>query len=69
MNNSTGKTVSLKLGFLPAGNYEAEIWADAKNSDKEPTEIKKIIQSVRSGENLKVTMSKNGGFVAVLKRK
>jgi alpha-glucosidase len=69
MNNSTGKTVNLKLGFLPAGVYEAEIWADAKNSDKEPEEIKKINQSVGAGDDLKVTMSKNGGFVAVLRKK
>jgi alpha-glucosidase len=68
MNNSIGKTVTLKLDFLPSLNYEAEIWADAKNSDKEPMEIKKIKKSVKTGDEIKVTMAKNGGFVAFLKR-
>ena len=47
MNNSIGKSVTLKLDFLPAGNYEAESWSDTKNSDKEPMEIKKSVQSVK----------------------
>ncbi len=46
MNNSIGKSIDLKLNFLPAGDYEAEIWADAKNSDKEPMEIKKSTKSL-----------------------
>jgi alpha-glucosidase len=69
MNNRVGKSVPLKLDFLPAGDYEAEIWADAKNSDKEPMEIKKTTKSVKSGDEIKVTMAKNGGFVALVKRK
>ena len=69
MNNQAGKTISLLLDFLPAGNYEAECWSDAKNSDKEPMELKKVKQTVRSGETIKVIMAKNGGFVATLRKK
>jgi alpha-glucosidase len=69
MNNSVGKTLELKTDFLPAGNYEAETWSDTKNSDKEPKELKKSTQTVKSGGSLKITLSKNGGFVAVLKKK
>jgi alpha-glucosidase len=69
MNNRIGKSVTLNLDFLPAGSFEAESWSDTKNSDKEPMEIKKSIQQVKSGGELKVTMAKNGGFVAVIKRK
>jgi alpha-glucosidase len=69
MNNRIGKTITLKLDFLPVGNYEAETWSDTKNSDKEPMEIKKTKQSFKEGEEIKVTMAKNGGFVAVIKRK
>ena len=69
MNNSTGKTVELNLSFLPAGNYEAETWSDTKNSDKEPKELKKGIISIKSPGTFKVTMAKDGGFVAVIKRK
>ncbi len=67
MNNSVGKSVDLTLNFLPAGNYEADVWADTKNSDKEPKELKKSVIKIKQGSPLKVTMAKNGGFVAVIK--
>jgi alpha-glucosidase len=69
MNNSVGKTVELNLGFLSSGNYEAETWSDTKNSDKEPKELKKAALSIKSPGTFKVTMAKDGGFVAVIKRK
>src|SRR5664279_4323212 len=69
MNNSIGKTVELNMGFLPAGDYEARIWSDTKNSDKEPKELKKDALSIKSPGTFNVTMAKDGGFVAVLKRK
>lgn len=69
MNNSVGKSIELNFGFLPVGNYEAETWADTKNSDKEPKELKKSIVLIKSPGTIKVTMAKNGGFVAVIKRK
>jgi alpha-glucosidase len=69
MNNSIGKSVELNLSFLPSGNYEAETWSDTKNSDKEPKEIKKATISIKSPGIFKVTMAKDGGFVAVIKRK
>ncbi len=69
MNNSIGKTVPLKLDFLHSGNFEAEIWSDAKNSDKEPMEIKKSKQTVKPDADLKIPMSKNGGCVMVIRRK
>jgi alpha-glucosidase len=69
MNNSIGKIVELNLAFLPAGSYEAETWSDTKNSGKEPKELKKASLSIKSPGTFKVTMSKDGGFVAVIKRK
>lgn len=68
MNNSVGKTVELNLGFLPAGKYVAETWRDTKNSDKEPKELKKAILAIKLPGTLKVTMAKDGGFVAIIKR-
>jgi alpha-glucosidase len=69
MNNSIRKSIDIKLDFLPAGNYETEIWADTRNSDANPMELIKSKKSAESGGNLKVTMAKNGGFVALIKRK
>jgi alpha-glucosidase len=68
LNNSIGKTVEVNLSFLPAGDYSAEIWTDTKKSDSEPKELKKDTRTIKSGEILKVTMAKNGGFVAVIRK-
>jgi len=69
MNNSLGKSVELNLSFLTAADYKAETWSDTKTSDKEPKELKKSIISIKSPGSLRVTMSKNGGFVGVIIRK
>jgi alpha-glucosidase len=69
MNNSIAKEIEIKLDFLPAGIYEIEIWADSKNSDKDPKELKKAKKSVDPNDIIKVALAKNGGFVALIKRK
>jgi Glycoside hydrolase 97. len=67
MNDTIGKTVEIKLGFLPEGRYTMESWSDTKNSDKVPAELKKSEQKVKPGDILRVTMSKNGGRVMIIK--
>jgi alpha-glucosidase len=69
MNNSAGRTVDLKLGFLPAGAYVIDIWADTKNSDKDPKDLKKMKQDVKPGDIIKLTMAKDGGWVGIVKPK
>ncbi len=67
LNNSVGKTVEINMDFLPEGIYKAEIWADTKNSDKVPAELKKSTRLIKGGELIKVTMAKNGGWAGVIK--
>jgi len=69
MNNSSGKTINLKLDFLSAGDYVIEFWADSKNSDKDPKELMKKMQDVKAGGIIKVTMAKDGGWVGIVKPK
>jgi hypothetical protein len=54
---------------VPAGNYTIEIWADSKKSDKEPMDLKKSEKSVKSGDTIKVTMAKEGGFVGIVRQR
>ena len=68
MNNSKAKTVEIKLDFLLPGNYKAETWTDTKNSDKEAKELKKTSTTLKTPGTLKITMAKNGGYVAVIGR-
>ncbi len=69
MNNQVRKNIVLKLDFLPEGDYEAESWADAKNADKEPAELDHLKQTVKNGDDFKVSVARNGGCVTVIKRK
>jgi len=69
MNNTIGKTINLKLDFLTAGDYVMEIWADSKNSDKDPKELMNRMQNAKAGEIIKVTLSKDGGWVGIVKPK
>ena len=69
MNNSIGKSVELNLSFFTCGTYEAETWSDTKKSDKDPKDLKKSILSLKSPGSFKATMAKDGGFVAIIKKK
>jgi alpha-glucosidase len=69
MNNSKKKDVSIKLDFLTPGSWEAETWSDAKDSGKVPTSISKAKISVKPGSLMKISMSDDGGFAAVFRKK
>ncbi len=69
MNNSMAKSIEISLDFLQPGSYKAEIWSDTKKSDKEPKDLKKSEKSIKGGDLLKVSMAKNGGFVAVFRQR
>ncbi|MGB8491652.1 MAG: glycoside hydrolase family 97 protein [Bacteroidales bacterium] len=69
MNDTIAKNIEVNLNFLNGGSYNAEIWADTKKSDIEPGDLKKSEKPIRSGEVLKVSLAKNGGYVAIFRRK
>ena len=66
LNNSREREVTLDTGFLPAGKYRVEIWSDAKDSGKNPKNLKKETLLLEAGKPLKVKMAKAGGYVAVI---
>ena len=67
MNNSKEKEVTIKFDFLSEGTHEIEIWADAKDANTEPKNIKVSSQKIKSGDILKVKLANNGGWVAHIK--
>lgn len=69
MNNSQGKTVDIKLDFLPEGNYEMTTWTDGRNANIHPKEIQLKKQTVKKDDIYKVILANNGGFVATIKKK
>jgi hypothetical protein len=61
--------VEIKFDFIASGKYELESWADTKNSQKIPAEIRKSARDIKPGETLKVTLSDNGGWVGIIRPK
>ncbi len=62
-----GKTVELDLSkFLPEGDYCAELFCDAPNSNKIATDFRRVVKNVKSSDKLKIEMKKGGGFALKL---
>jgi len=68
LNNSTSKKRELILDFLSQGNYEMSCWADAKESDNDPKRLQIGKLTLQSGDTIKVSMARNGGFAAVIRK-
>ncbi|HEY3388303.1 MAG TPA: glycoside hydrolase family 97 protein [Prolixibacteraceae bacterium] len=64
MNNSKEKEITMKLDFISAGDHAIEIWADAKDSNKSPKNLKISSQKIKSGDLVKIKLANNGGWVA-----
>lgn len=64
MTNWTAREMMINLSFLPEGRYQAEIFSDGINSDKEATDYKKEVIRVTSGGKLPIRMYPGGGWAA-----
>jgi alpha-glucosidase len=64
MNNWNPKEVMIDLSFLSSGNYEAEIFKDGINADRDATDYKREVQKVSSKDKLNVHLSNGGGWAA-----
>jgi len=64
MNNSQQKEIVIKLDFISEGDHSIKIWADAKDANKEPKNLKITSGHVKSGDVLKIKLANNGGWVA-----
>ncbi|SEW43395.1 alpha-glucosidase [Chitinophaga sp. YR573] len=67
MTNESKRTLTVQLDFLSAGDYEMEIWQDAKDAGEQPTHLTKITKKIKAGEKIKIDMKEGGGYVARLR--
>ena len=54
----------LDFSFLGNGNYEAEIFKDGVNADRDATDYKKEIIKVTSTDKMKIHLAPGGGWAA-----
>jgi alpha-glucosidase len=69
MTNWNSRELTLDFSFLPRGSYEAEVFKDGVNADREATDYKKEVLRIDSNEKVKIQMSPGGGWAAILKKK
>jgi alpha-glucosidase len=69
MNNWTARDITLDFSFLPEGNYEAEIFKDGMNADRDATDYKREIISVSKNTKQAIKLYPGGGWAARIYKK
>ena len=64
LTNWTARELDLDLSFLPAGEYEVEIYQDGVNADKFASDYKKCEMKLPADKKLRAAMASGGGWVA-----
>ncbi|NMC39403.1 MAG: Retaining alpha-galactosidase, partial [Bacteroidales bacterium] len=64
MTNWTPRELTIDFSFLETGNYQAEIFRDGINADRDATDYKKEVVNIAAGDKLKVKLMNGGGWVA-----
>jgi alpha-glucosidase len=67
MNNETEREVIIPLDFLDSGVYEASIYLDAEDVDKNPSNLIKEVNKFNKQDTLVVKLAKGGGMAAHFK--
>jgi alpha-glucosidase len=68
MTNWTPRDLTIDLSFLPSGEYEAVVFKDGMNADRDATDYKKETIRFRSGDKLPVRLYGGGGWAARIKK-
>ncbi len=68
MTDWTARDLSLNTDFLPAGDYELEVYADGPNADRGAQDYRRSVSRLKSGQAMPVKMAPGGGYVAVLRK-
>lgn len=69
MTNWIPRSCTIDLSFLGEGNYEAEIFADGVNADRDATDYKKETCTVTFKDKFNVQLAPGGGWTARITKK
>ncbi len=68
INSWNPRRVTVDLGFLPAGNYQATLYVDGVNADKTATDYQELTKTVSNTTKLDLDLKPGGGAVVVLSK-
>jgi len=69
LTNWTPRKLTIDLSFLEEGTYEAVIFSDGINADRDGTDYKTQTVQVKRGDKINVDMAAGGGWAAQLIKK
>jgi len=68
MSNWTPRELTLDFSFLGAGFYQAEVFKDGVNGDREGTDYKKEVIKISKGDKVKIQLAPGGGWAARIEK-
>ncbi len=68
MTNWEARELTLDFSFLDAGRYQAVVFKDGVNADREATDYKKDVLQLASGDTMPIQLSNGGGWAARIER-
>jgi len=68
ITNNKAREIKLNFGFLPAGNYIAEIYSDAADADENANHLTKQKLIVNRNSVLKLSLASGGGNIIILNK-
>jgi alpha-glucosidase len=68
MTDWTPRELEIDFGFLGAGEYQAEVYADGANAARYASDFTKSNLTVKAGDRLKVRLAPGGGWAARIYR-
>jgi alpha-glucosidase len=64
LNNWNARDITIDLSFLGTGNFEAEIFEDGVNADRDATDYKREIKKVSAATKMDIHLASGGGWAA-----
>lgn len=68
MSNWTPRELELDFSFLGAGTYQATVFKDGINADRDATDYKKEVIKISSGDKLKIQLAPGGGWAGRIEK-
>ena len=68
MTDWTPRDLTLDFSFLGAGNYQATIFKDGVNANREATDYKREVVKISAGDKLNIHLAPGGGWAARIEK-
>jgi alpha-glucosidase len=64
ITNWNAREITLDFSFLGEGQFEAEIFQDGINADREGTDYKRLTKAISEKDKIKIKLAPGGGWTA-----